>query len=172
MRLRELKFPIAVLRPGSLIGGEAAGLGSAKWYDFNLASYYLKGAYDNATIYDSNGEKYVVVSIELTRPNWVHYLLDLAGNFFIPRRDAEPMARVDMTLGKVGQLSLIEFCEEIRNVALSHPSWWQRHSNEAEVTGMFDGCTTFEAAINSIGVLDPPGTERLGKESSKVVDLR
>lgn len=82
------------------------------------------------------------------------------------------MVRVDTQLREIGRLSLDEFKTELRQIALAHPTWWNRHSSEEEIRGLFDGCSTFAKAIDDIGVLDPPGKERLPGHSDIIVDLR
>ncbi len=173
MQLRELTFPIAVSRPSSLIGGRNAGLHKRSKFDFSVAEYFLKGGYDNAKIYDARGKEFEVVSIEFRQPNWVYYFLQRADNFFIfPIKDKTDMVRVDMVLQQTRELSLNQFCNEFRKVALEHPTWWKRHSSHAEIEQMFSSCTTFAQAINDIGVLDPTGREKLPGKSTLVVDLR
>jgi hypothetical protein len=77
-----------------------------------------------------------------------------------------------MELRQVGQLTLGEFCEELRGIALEHPSWWKRHSTEHEIRSMFEGCSTFAEAIDDIGILDEPQKERVKGRSDKTVDFR
>ena len=79
MRLRDLKFPIAIVMPHGLLGGWSADLKSPSRYRWNLASYYLKGGYDDVTIYDSAGRQFEVELIELRKPAWWRYVLDRLG---------------------------------------------------------------------------------------------
>lgn len=83
MRLRELKFPIAILGPNILMGGKASGLSKPARFNFNIAEYYLDGGYSDTTIYDADGGKYSVDKIEFTKPSLWYYFGERAGNFFI-----------------------------------------------------------------------------------------
>lgn len=172
MRLREIEFPIAVLRPLSLMGGRNANLHKVGRFDYNLASYYLRGGYDDARIYDATGGGFEVEEIRLYQPVWWQDFLSRAVNLFLPRRAAEPMVTVDMVLRQVEHLELDAFCDKMRSVALDHPNWWKRHSDREEIETMFTGCKTIKDAIEAIGVLEPPGAERLPGHSAKVYDLR
>ena len=53
MRLRDLTYPIAVLRPDLLAGGKNGGFGSPRRWAYNIADYYLKGGFDDAVFYDA-----------------------------------------------------------------------------------------------------------------------
>jgi len=173
LRLRELTFPIAVEDPGQLLGGVSAGLGKPASFDWNVASYYLKGGYDDVIIYDSDGRRFEVESIELTSPQWWRYVLDRLGHLIvIPNRDIDDIARVDMVLRQTGTLSLDEFCHHVIQLLLANPTWWKRFSTEARVRKIFEGDETFKDAINHIGVYDPPRTRKLRGRSEKTVDMR
>lgn len=155
------------------MGGRNAGLHKSAEFDFNVAEFYLKGGYDDAVIFDASGREFQVQSIEFRKPSWVHYFLRRAGNLFIfPDTDKTDMVRVDMVLQQTRELSLEPLCNELRMAALAHPNWWKRHSSQIEIEQMFVNCTTFAQAINDIGVLDPPGREKLLGKSTKIVDLR
>ncbi|HSF93562.1 MAG TPA: hypothetical protein VLA52_00935 [Thermohalobaculum sp.] len=167
-----MTYPIAALKKDVLMGGRNAGLSSPRRWDFNIADYYMKGGFDGAIFYDSEGRKFKVVKIMLSPSQWWYYLGDLAGNFFLPRKVKTSMANVDMELKQIGKLSLDQFSDELRSIALANPSWWKRHSSEKEIREMFKGCATFAAAIDDIGVLDSPGKERLKGRSDVIVDLR
>lgn len=169
MRLRELKFPIAVLRRDSLIGGRSAGLSGPSWFNINIASYYQLGGYDDAIIYDSDGREFSVHSIELRDAPFYSGILRLIGWH---AKTTESEAWVDMNLDYIRTLPLDQFCNELGEIALAHPAWWKRHSDRSEIEGMFEGVRTFSEAIDRIGVLDPPNRERLPGKSTKVVDLR
>jgi hypothetical protein len=171
MRLRELKYPVANLRPYSLMGGRNATFSSRRRWDFNIAESYLKGYFDDAIIYDSEGHKFEAVKIVLSPSQWWYRLGDLAANFFLTRNKPDP-TNVDMELRQIAQRSLDELRTELREVALANPSWWKRHSSEQEIRDMFKGCSTIAEAIDDIGVLDKPGKERPKGHSDKVVDLR
>lgn len=173
MRLRELKFPIAIEKPDAFLGGWGAGIQKPSRFNWKIASYYLEGGYDDAIIYDSDGRRFEVKTIELRKPKWWRYVFERLDNFIVlPNPDAEPMANVDMVLRQTGTLTLDEFCNHVLDVLLANPSWWKRFSTEARVRKIFEGDTTFEEAINHIGIYDPPGKEKLPGKSSKVVDLR
>lgn len=173
MRLRQIEFPIAILRPNSLMGGRNAGLHTVRRFSFNIADYYLKGGYDAVTIYDSLGREFAINRIEMRKPHWVHYFLQRADNLFIfPINDKTDMVSIDMVLTETRQLSLEHFCNELRDLALENPAWWKRHSSRSEIEGMFLNCQNIAEAIEQIGVLDPPGREKLLGQSTKVVDLR
>lgn len=173
MNLRELSFPIAVLRPTSLIGGANAGLASPSRFNFNSAKFFLDGGYDDAVIFDSEGREFDIAKIFFMRPSWYSYFLKRL-DYLIIFRDPDPadMVRIDMELILTRHLSLNQFCSELTQIALSHPSWWTRHSKREEIEQMFTGIKTFAQAIDQIGVLDPPGKEKLPGKSTKVVDLR
>ncbi len=186
MRLRELKYPIAVLQPNCLMGGKNADLARRRRFDVNLADYLRRGGYDDALIYDADGNEYEVETIEL-HPLELHSrigiwlelpleMLAMAIGKFLRRKYQPPdwsdLAWVDMILKRRRQLSFDEFRNELRNVALAHPEWWRRHSTKAEIEDLFKECKTFAEAIHEIGVLDPSGKEKLPGKSSKVVDLR
>lgn len=173
MRLRELAFPIAVLRPNSLMGGRNAGLKTKNRYNFNIAQYYTDGAYDEARIFDSEGREFRVSKIIFDRACFVYYALERLDYLLIFKNpDPTDMVRVDMELELVRNLSLEQFCTELTQIALDHPNWWKRHSTRDEIEQMFKGTKTFAEAIDEIGVLDPPGKEKLPGKSTKVVDLR
>jgi hypothetical protein len=186
MRLRKLKFPIAVLEPRRLMGGKNAGLSRLSWFNVCEPDFFRRGGYADALIYDSKGNEYEVETIELHKLPllsrigiWVSLPLErLATAVYrlFGRKyrgpDFNDVARVDMILKKRRQLSFDEFCNELRNVALAHPEWWRRHSTQAEIQDLFKDSKTFVDAIHAIGVLDPPGKEKLPGRSSKVVDLR
>ena len=173
MRLRKLKYPIAIETRTFLQGGWGAALHKPSRYNWNLASYYQSGGYDDAIIYDSTGRRFEIEVIELRKPAWWRYVLDRLGYLIIlPNPDAEPMVDVDMVLRQTGTLTLEEFCQHMLDLLIDNPSWWSRFSTEARVRKIFEGDHTFEEAINHIGIYDPPGKERLPGRSSKVCDLR
>lgn len=173
MRLRELKYPIAIQQDHSLVGGWGAGLNKSSRFNWNVASYYLKGGYDDAIIFDSAGRQFEVIAIELRKPEWWRYVLDRLGYLLVlPNPGAEPMANVDMELRQTAQLSFEEFCESTLTLLLANPSWWNRFSTEARVRKIFEGDKSFAEAINHIGIYEAPGEERVPGSSSKVVDLR
>jgi len=173
MRLRDLKFPIAIVMPHGLLGGWSAGLKSPSTYSWKIASYYLKGGYDDVTIYDSAGRQFEVELIELRKPAWWRYVLNRLGYLLIlPNPDAEPMADVDLILRQTGTLSLEEFCQEMLDLLNDNPSWWRQFSTKARVSKIFEGDTTFEDAINHIGVYEGPKRNRPSGKSNKIRDLR
>lgn len=168
MRLLELKYPIAILSPTSLMGGINAGLNSPRKWKNNVASYYEKGGYDDAHIIDSEGKRYSVVQIYLSN-------LSLFDKLIASVTTAGPLsesANVDMDLRETDTYTLDRFCSEMRDLALQNPSWWKRHSSKQEISEMFSDCKTFAEAINDIGVLDAPGKEKSSGRSDKIVDLR
>jgi hypothetical protein len=152
----------------------------------NLPDFYKRGGYADALVYDYNGNEYEVETIELHPLSllsrigiWLSLPIEWLAAFvyrLFGRKyrgpDFNDVARVDMILKKRRQLSFDEFCNELRNVALAHPEWWRRHSTQAEIQDLFKDSKTFVDAIHAIGVLDPPGKEKLPGRSSKVVDLR
>ena len=168
MRLRKLKYPIAILSSTSILGGKSAGLGSASRWNNNVADYFCKGGYDAVTIIDSSGSVYSVSEIILSPLSLRSRVLGA----LLYSGSSTARADVDMNLKRIECLSLIEFQNRIRELALSHPEWWQRHSEREEIQNMFDGCQSFMESINSIGILDSVGNEKLPGKSHKVVDLR
>ncbi len=173
MRLRELTYPIAIVRPNGLMGGRSAQLSGPSRFAWNFAPYYLEGGFDHAVFYDSEGRVFEVKRIELTKPQWWRYVLDRLDYLIIfPNPDIEDVVNVDMVLSQTGTITLEDFCKRMVDLLLSHPSWWKRFSTEARVRRIFEGDTTFKDAIDHIGVYDPPGKEKLPGRSSKAVDLR
>lgn len=168
MRVRELKYPIAILKRDSLLGGRDAALSSPRIWHRNLADYYLEGGYDDARLIDCTGHEWEVEKITLRRLSPFQAFL----RPFTQVGKGEEFASVDMELRKTDTYTLERFCTEMRELALQNPSWWKRHSSKQEITVMFDGCKTFAEAINDIGVLNPPGKEKLKGHSDKVIDLR
>ncbi len=169
MRLRQLKFPIAVLKPNSLMGGKNAGLSRPSSFNEKVASYYLKGGYDDALLYDSDGNEFSVRSIEFGKVSPLARVKEL---LHWTSGGSDDLVRVDMELEHLRTLSFDQFCSELREIALDHPTWWKRHSERAEIEAMFTNAKTFSEAIEDIGVLDPPGKERLPGKSTKIVDMR
>jgi len=79
---------------------------------------------------------------------------------------------VEMELTETGRLTLVEFCDFARSLALENPRWWKRHSEQYEIEAMFEGCTTFQEAINDIGVLDDPKKPKRGTKPTNLIDQR
>lgn len=167
MLLRELTFPIAILRENSLMGGKSAGLSSACGWNVCLADYHRNGGYDGATFFDSDGRVLEVERIYFDEPKWFQLAFErliTVGN--------DELVRVDMELRLLETLDFEEFCTRLRGIALDHPEWWQRHSSREEIQDMFEGCKSFKEAINDIGVLDEGGREKLPGRSSLIEDRR
>jgi hypothetical protein len=168
MYLTELTYPIAIQRPNSMMGGKDAGLSSARRWRGNDADYYLRGGFQNAIIYASDGGQFEIERI-LLKP------LSLIDKVVSTVAHAGPLSdecNVEMELCRTGELSLVEFCGFVRGLALENPSWWKPHSDRGEIETMFDGCTTFKDAINDIGVLDPPKNPTPKGKPTNVIDLR
>lgn len=156
-----------------MLGGSGSPYRNASSFNYMTASFLKGGAWDDAVVYDSTGAKYEVEAIELTKPGWVYWFLDRAGHFFIlPRKNAEPMARVDMVLREVSRLDFVAFRNELRSTVLSNPKWWRRYSTESEVISMFEACTSYEAVIECVGVREPSLRHEHQGASKKIVDLR
>lgn len=168
MRLRKLRYPIAIVCPSSLIGGVNAELDTPKHWNSNLVDYYRNGGFNDCRVVDSEGREFLVDKIVFTEISVlyrvVHWLL---------MRPKSELVRVDMQLSQTRSYTLDEFCTKFRQLALNHPEWWQRHSDREEIEQMFETSETFKDAINDIGVLDPPGREKLlGKSTIEIIDLR
>lgn len=92
---------------------------------------------------------------------------------FLPDGDgAREKVRVDMTLSKKHAYSLSQFKSEMKDLALTHPTWWERHSTLDEIGTLFDGCHSFDEAINDIGVLGSLAKSRKPEGSTKIADVR
>lgn len=171
MRLRDVSYPIAVLQNDGLYGGGGGGLSSPRRWDYNIADYYLKGAFDDAIIYDSTGKKFEVERILLYPSHWLDNLGDRADHFFLGKSNPDP-ANVDMELRQVGELTVETFVREITEIILANPSWWNGKFSEQEMRDLLRECSTVAEAIDKIGVLDRTGGEKLKGRSRKAVDLR
>lgn len=168
MHLTELNYPIAIQEPNSVMGGKNAGLSSPRRWRGNDSGYYLRGGFQNSIIYSSDGGRFEIGKIFLRPLNLFDKLVSTVAH-------AGPLSdecNIDMELQQTGELSLTEFCETVRGLALQNPSWWKRHSDRAEIEAMFDGCNTFKDAINEIGVLDAPQKPRPRGKPTNVIDLR
>lgn len=168
MRLRKLKYPLAFFFPNQIWGGKNAALASHWRWAHRVAEYYLSGAMDDVIIVDSSGQRFEIEKIELRPLSPLSRVL----SFILTSGPKSELADVDMVLRHVGTYTLDEFCQEIRATALKHPEWWERHSDRSEIEQMFEGCDTFKAAINDIGVLDPSKQKKRKGRSLKTVDLR
>ncbi len=168
MWLRNLKYPICVQGPNSLMGGRAAGLDTPRSWRGNVADYYLTGGFSGSIIVDATGQKFQVRQVILNRLGiWDHIVATITS-----ADSNSELANVDMELEPIGQYTLEEFCDSYRKLALENPQWWSRHSSHEEIEAMFDGCKTFKAAINDIGVLDVWGNSKAAKNAPNVRDLR
>ena len=87
-------------------------------------------------------------------------------------RNKEPMVRIDMELKLLQTLPIEEMKDRFLQVALENPTWWQRHASQGEIETMFADCNSIREVINAIGVLDPPGRERLGNKKVPIIDNR
>lgn len=173
MRLRELEFPIAILQTHSLMGGKAGGLSSVRRFNFNLESFYRRGGFADAVIFDSTGKECAVEAIIFDRPSLWSYVGERLGYLLIlPNRKKEPMVRIDMELNPLQTLTIEEMKDRFLRVALKNPTWWQRHASQGEIETMFVDCNSIREVINAIGVLDPPGRERLGNKKVPIIDNR
>lgn len=167
MRLRDLRYPIAILKPHMLVGGKDAGLNSPRRWNNNDATYYQRGGFVDATVFDSEGRVFEIEKVYLNKTSF------LGGVFWrVMGGSMKGSADVDMDLREIDRIAFADFCQRMRNIALAHPEWWKRHSEKDEIENMFVGCKTFSEAINSIGVLDTPGKERLKGLADNVVDRR
>lgn len=168
MRLRKLKYPIAIFEPNGLMGGRDAGLASSRRWNANLTDYYLKGGFNNFKFIDCTGHEFEIRKIYFGRVDFLTKIIDL-----VTTVQGSEKANIDMELVATREYSLDEFCSKFRQLALENPEWWKRYSEREEIERMFGGCETFKDAINDIGVLDPPGREKLsGKSTVEIVDLR
>ncbi|MEO9897300.1 MAG: hypothetical protein ABJD13_05710 [Paracoccaceae bacterium] len=168
MYLTELTYPIAIQEPNSVMGGKNAGLSSPRRWRGNVADYYLRGGFQNATIYTSDGGRFEIEKILLKPLS----LLDKLVSTVAHAGSLSDECNVDMELQQTGELSLAEFCETVRGLALQNPNWWKRHSERGEIEAMFDGCNTFMDAINDIGILDAPKKPSPRGKPTNVIDLR
>ena len=168
MYLSKLKYPIAIQRKQSVMGGKNADLSSPRCWRCNIPEYYQKGGFQGAVIYSADGGRYEIERV-LLKPLG---LLDKVYSTFMIAGPASSVCNVDMELRKTGKLSLVDFCNSIRDLALANPTWWSRHSDRSEIEKMFDGCETFECAINDIGILDGPKEPKPKGKPSSVIDLR
>ena len=78
-----MSYPIATVDKRGVNGGFGAGLSSANWFRWNVASYYLKGGFDDTRFYDSEGGRYSVKTIELSKPTIWQYLYDRVAGLVI-----------------------------------------------------------------------------------------
>jgi hypothetical protein len=173
MRLRELKFPIAIQYPNELEGGRHCGLHNLARFNWSLAVAYQDGRFDNAEIIDSSGKAFGVEKVYFMRPTLWRFFIDRLGHFLIlPRMDKREIVRVDMELKKTRQLTLDQFKDECRKLIASHPAWWKRYSSADEIERMFIDAHTFPDAINEIGTFAPSDNMIYRGKSAKIVDLR
>ncbi|WP_147249817.1 hypothetical protein [Yoonia sp. 1_MG-2023] len=168
MHLTELNYPIAIQGPNSVMGGKHAGLSSPRRWRGNDSGYYLRGEFQGSIIYSSDGGRFEVEKIFLKPLTLIDKLVSTVAH-------AGPLSdecNVEMELQQTGELSLTEFCETVRGLALQNPSWWKRHSDTAEIEAMFVGCNTIKDAINDIGVLDASQKIRPRGKPTNVIDQR
>lgn len=118
MRLRGLKFPIAILwpEPLGLWGGKNAGLDRwSSYFAMGFDKQFIGGAFDEATLIDATGRRFEVAEIELSRPDWWHLFLRAAGGFFLPDRAKGHFASVDMELRETGQFNKAKLVGYLRD---------------------------------------------------------
>jgi hypothetical protein len=171
--MRELTHPIACRTPSSLVGPAYYG-GSTPKSDYGAVDTILKGYADDGVYYDATGGMFEVERIYLSDAPWWRPLLRRAANLFVfkPKRKY-PHACVDVRLRLVRRFTLEEFCDHIREFALSHPDWWVPEASEDDYRTMFDGCSNIAEAIGRIISLEAPKLPRPPKGGAKkVVDLR
>jgi hypothetical protein len=173
MRLRELKFPIAIRFPNELEGGRECDLHGSARFDWTLAVAYQDGRFDNVEIIDCSGQAYRVEKIYFMRPTFRRWFLDRLGNLLIlPRLDKREIVRVDMELEETRKLDLEQFKVEFRELILSHPAWWKRRADRTKMEGIFLKSATLADAINEIGSLSPADNLIYRGKSEKIEDLR
>jgi len=168
MYLTELAYPIAIQEPACLMGGKNAGLSSPRRWRGNIAEYYQRGGFQQAIIYASDGRRFEIEKIILKPLS----ILDKIISSVTTEGSISNECNVEMELTETGRLTLVEFCDFARGLALENPRWWKRHSEQSEIEAMFDGCTTFKQAINEIGVLDDPKKPKRGRKPSNLIDQR
>lgn len=173
MRLRELRYPIAIRHPNELQGGRNALLHSSARFDWTVVAAFQDGSFDNVEITDTTGHAYRVMNIYSMKASFWSWFLYWLGNFLIvSRSDKWKIIRVDMELEHTRAFTLEQFKHEYRELILAHPAWWKRYSKREDMEKKFATATTFEEAINEIGTLSPSDNMIYRGKSNKIVDLR
>ena len=179
MRVRELKYPIAILGKTLFIGGSEAGTKSARGWNYGLTHGYLNGHNDNDVFFDSLGRQFHVEAIELHDLRLIDRLLSTIES---GRKGIERQARFDIVLKHVSTLQLDDFRAFIMDFLRQNPDWIHPHPDDDpsenfgidEVAAELGRCKSFKDLITAIGFHHPnhhsaclsPG------HSTKVIDRR
>ena len=165
-KIRQITYPIAILEPDGLSGGKHGGGGSSRRWNHCDDSFFLEGGIDDVIIYDSDGRKFIVEKIYLSKVK----AYDIVFGYLINGYDSNSV-RVDMDLKQIDQLTFSQFREELLEKVLANPNWWKGRYYKKNVLKKFDA-STFSELINNIEVLEPRSLPKLKGYSDKVFDNR
>lgn len=150
MRLRKLKYPLAIIFPHQILGGKNGDLGSPRRWNRNIGSYYESGAYDEAEIIDATGSCFFVKKVILSKPSLFSRVLGT----FLEAGDASDTFDVDMELEQIGACDQEEFRQRITQLVSESQNWSVTEDDKRELQELFDESRTLEDAINAVGVFD------------------
>lgn len=172
-KLSELEFPIAIIRPDSVVGGKSANLTSYRRFRTMLADYFLEGGWNGALIVDADGGMHKVSSVTLAPLHW----LDAIASALRFRNGAKELCRVDAELERIDRLDLEGFIALVMPRILGNKNWWDDYewvsgkgwepvgtvedvteieSMRSAVAQKFEGIMTLRNAISELGVWDDP----------------
>lgn len=176
MRIRELKYPIAVLSQSSFSGGNEAGTASPRGWNVGVIDDYIRGDNDDDIYFDSLGRQFTAESIEIRNIGTLQWLWHKM--IFTP--DISNLGHIDIVLRQVGSLSLEELRLYILNFISDNTSWLEKHPDDPEFRSNWDDIQeefnrpkNFPDLINKLYFLsNPEFTISAIGASSKVIDLR